>query len=82
MVLNLTSIEEGDWQSNVFNSIYDAGQGTFKFVAKSPFNWWISGPSRDQSCTYCGGFSSRTPAPDHLRDLSRGCIRRRSLGLS
>jgi len=23
------------------NSIYDAGQATFKFVAKSPFNWWI-----------------------------------------
>jgi hypothetical protein len=41
MVLNLTSVEEGDWLANVLNAILHAGEGTFKIPARSPFGWWF-----------------------------------------
>lgn len=41
MVLNLTSIEEGDWLANALNAGVYAGQGTFKLAARSPFGWWF-----------------------------------------
>ncbi|HEX7182490.1 MAG TPA: hypothetical protein VF756_11650 [Thermoanaerobaculia bacterium] len=41
MVLNVTSVEEGDWLANVLNAILHAGQGTFKLAAGSPFGWWF-----------------------------------------
>lgn len=41
MVLNLTSIEEGDWLANVLNATLHAGQGTFKLAGGSPFDWWF-----------------------------------------
>ncbi len=41
MVLNLTSVEEGDWLANALNAILHAGQGTFKIAGRSPFGWWF-----------------------------------------